>query len=80
MAHIHTPKMWDVNRHDATPESVFRSRRKFLKTTGLAGLAGFEAPYGWPTETMIGTNKVYETQLYNGYGQYVARLYTGDEH
>ncbi len=29
---------------------------------------------------MIGTNKVHETQLYNGYGQYVAQLYTGEEH
>ena len=48
MAHIHTPKMWDVNRQDATPESVFRSRRNFLKTTGLAGIAGFEALYGRP--------------------------------
>lgn len=36
----------------------------------------------WPqtTETMIGTNKVHDTQIYNGYGQFVSNLYQGDEH
>ena len=31
-------------------------------------------------ETMIGTNVRHETQLYNGYGDYVAQLYRGDEY
>ena len=30
-------------------------------------------------ETMIGTNKRYETLRYNGYGEFVAKLYRGDE-
>lgn len=28
---------------------------------------------------MIGTNERYDTMLYNGYGEFVAHLYTGDE-
>ena len=31
-------------------------------------------------EFMIGTNEHYDTMLYNGYGEFVAHLYTGDEH
>lgn len=31
-------------------------------------------------ETMIGTNKRHDTKLYNGYGAFVAALYTGKEH
>ena len=31
-------------------------------------------------EEMIGTNVRHRTMPYNGYGQYVARMYTGDEH
>ncbi len=31
-------------------------------------------------ETMIGTNKRYETLIYNGYGEFVTDLYKGDEH
>ena len=32
------------------------------------------------SETMIGTGKVFRTQLYNGYGRHVAHLYQGNEH
>ena len=32
------------------------------------------------TERMLGTNKVVNTQLYNGYAAYVADLYSGKEH
>jgi len=31
-------------------------------------------------ERMIGTNKTHDTMLYNGYGEFVADLYTGKEH
>lgn len=31
-------------------------------------------------EWMIGTKVEHDTQLYNGYGEYVAAMYTGDEH
>jgi len=31
-------------------------------------------------EFMIGTDESFDTMLYNGYGEYVAHMYTGDEH
>ena len=31
-------------------------------------------------EFMIGSDEPFDTMLYNGYGEYVAHLYTGDEH
>ena len=31
-------------------------------------------------ERMIGTNKAHDTMLYNGYGEFVAHLYSGNEH
>ncbi|MEX2118111.1 MAG: protein-methionine-sulfoxide reductase catalytic subunit MsrP [Pirellulales bacterium] len=38
-----------------------------------------DVPRPWPqdTERMLGTGDVFPTQLYNGYGQYVANLYVG---
>jgi len=37
-----------------------------------------DVPVPWPqhTERMLGTGEIYPTQLYNGYGDYVAKLYT----
>jgi sulfoxide reductase catalytic subunit YedY len=36
-----------------------------------------DVPRPWPQnqERMLGTNEIFETQLYNGYGEYVAELY-----
>jgi sulfoxide reductase catalytic subunit YedY len=33
-------------------------------------------PWNQQTEKMLGTNEERRTELYNGYGQYVAHLYT----
>ena len=39
MSHIRIPKMWDVARGAATPESAQKRRREFLRHTGLFGLS-----------------------------------------
>ncbi|MSU24596.1 MAG: protein-methionine-sulfoxide reductase catalytic subunit MsrP [Opitutus sp.] len=36
---IHTPKDWALRESAATPETIYRNRRAFLKTLGLAGTA-----------------------------------------
>ena len=41
---IRTPPSWELPESAATPESVYRNRRTFLKTLGLAGAALSLAP------------------------------------
>ncbi len=38
MARFGTPRMWDVDRGVATPETVYRNRREFIKRVGLVGI------------------------------------------
>ena len=37
---IRIPRGWEIPERDATPEGLYRGRRSFLKTLGVAGLAG----------------------------------------
>ncbi len=48
MARIYQPKIWDVDRNYVTSESVHCSRRRFLKTTGAAGITAIGGMWGWP--------------------------------
>lgn len=38
MAIVRRPDLWNVDRGYITPELIYRNRREFLKTSGLAGL------------------------------------------
>ena len=38
MARFYTPRMWDVDQGEATPEPAYRNRREFIKRVGLVGI------------------------------------------
>ena len=39
MANIHIPKAWEIPEREATPETAFMNRRRFLTTLAGAGLS-----------------------------------------
>ncbi|MCZ6728245.1 MAG: protein-methionine-sulfoxide reductase catalytic subunit MsrP [SAR324 cluster bacterium] len=50
MANIHLKKQWALSDGEATPEAVFRNRRAFLKTMGVATIGTAGLAYGWEAQ------------------------------
>ena len=49
---IRIPKGWELPERDAASEEIFRNRRRrFLKTAGVAGMAGAAAAWGLTQRT-----------------------------
>ena len=48
MSAVILPPEWNARENEITPESVYQSRREFLKTMGIAGLGIAGALYAGP--------------------------------